>query len=270
MKYIDTRTHYSLMRGVIDFLNLTVDEMNHIFESMYYDSEREPRNWANSFLTKHPIDKPLEYIQMFHLSRRLVGTDLWVNDNLEQLLLKESPLSTFLKKYGITFKKKEDHIDILYKGEMQPLDDEFRYSGGNMYYLRSRLGYNTNQDYCVNGLAFRHHLEENYYYRALSLCPEFVQNIEALLDINGMSSDYYRNSKYYCIEYLVPLSEVIFDANYSPESDRDKTVEFLSQAIVRLYDDWWGSSFSGDQNLRLRLSDYATIKKEWFVCAEEL
>ena len=153
---------------------------------------------------------------------------------------------------------------------MQPLEDEFRYSGGNIYYLRSRLGYYKSQDYCVNGFAFRSYLEKNQYFSSLSYCPELVVNIEALLNIHGMSTDYYNNSKYYCIEYLIPLTEVIFDMGCPPETSNEKTVEFLQRAILRLYDEWIGSSFECDDNLILRLSDDACIKPEWFVKAEEL
>lgn len=159
---------------------------------------------------------------------------------------------------------------MYYKGELQPLEDEFRYGGGNIYYLRSRLGYNKSQDYCVNGFAFRSYLEKNQYFSLLSYCPELVGNIESLLDIHGMSTDYYNNSKYYCIEYLIPMTDVIFDMGYPPETVNEKTVEFLHQAILRLYDEWRGSNFECDENLILRLSDDACVKPEWFVKAEEL
>lgn len=85
-----------------------------------------------------------------------------------------------------------------------------------------------------------------------------------------MSSDYYNNSKYYCIEYLIPMSDLIFDMNYPLKTASEKTVEFLHQAILRLYDEWKGSSFVCDDNLILRLSDDACINPEWFVKAEEL
>ena len=107
-------------------------------------------------------------------------------------------------------------------------------------------------------------------FSSLSSCPELVGNIESLLGIRGMVTDYYDNSKYYCIEYLIPMSDVIFDMGNPPETDYEKTVEFLKQAILRLYDEWVGSSFICDENLILRLSDDANIKPEWFVMAEEL
>lgn len=270
MKYIDTRTQDSLKQGIMELLNLSAVEILEIFMSIYENTEKEPWKWVQDFLFDYVVDETLEYIQMFHLSRRLNGTELQENNNLSQLLLEESPLSNFFKKHNVTFEPSEGHIDMYYDGELQPLDDEFRYGEGNVYYIKSRLGHYKNQDYCVNGFVFRSYLEENHYFSALSYCPELVDNIERLLGIHGMSEDYYNSSKYYCIEYLIPMSEVIFDMENPPETNSGKTIEFLSQAILRLYYEWLGCSFISDENLILRLSDDANIKPEWFVKAEEL
>lgn len=102
---------------------------------------------------------------MYHLSRRLDGTDIHVNQNLKQLLLESSPLSMFFRKYKVTFTDNEGHIDMYYKGMIQPLHNEYLYDRGNMYYLRSRLSYNKVQDFCVNGFVFRSHLEQNSYFQ---------------------------------------------------------------------------------------------------------
>lgn len=270
MKYIDATTQNSLKQGVMKLLNISVGKMTQMFVSIYKDTEKEPWEWVRDFLSDYVINETLEYIQMFHLSRRLDGTDIKANNNLEQLLIEESPLSDFFKKHKINFKPNKGHIDLYYKGELQSLEDEFRYGGGNVYYLKSRLGYNKSQDYCVNGFAFRSYLEKNQYFSSLSYCPELVENIENLLDIHGMSADYYNNSKYFCIEYLIPMKDVIFEIGYPPETVSEKTVEFLHHAILRLYDEWRGSSFVCDDNLILRLSDAACIKPKWFVKAEEL
>ena len=270
MKYIDAKTQDSLKKGIMELLNLSPSEMIRIFISIYEDTEKEPWKWIRDFISDCILNESLKYIQMFHLSRRLNGTDLKVNNNLRQLLLEESSISEFFKKHKVTFESKDGHIDLYYKGELQPLDDEFRYDGGNIYYLKSRLGYNKNQDYCVNGFAFRAYLEKSQYYSLLYSCPEIVGNVERLLGINGMSNDYYNNSKYYCLEYLIPMSEVIFDMDYPPKTDYEKTKEFLIQAMLRLYDEWLGSSFECDENLILRLSDDAMINPDWYVAAEEI
>lgn len=224
MKYIDTKTQTSLKHGVMDFLNLTECEMEQIFESIYYDTEKEPWEWVQDFLTNYISDEKLEYLQMFHLSRRLDGTDIKINNNLQKLLIEETPISKFLKKYNITFKKGDNHIDIFLDNKLQVLDDEYGNGRGNVYYLRWRLGYNEEQDYCVNGFAFRSYLEKNDYFRRLSRCPELIDNLERIMGINGMCEDYYDNSKYYCIEYLIPIKDIIFDINNPPITEDDKTV----------------------------------------------
>lgn len=101
-------------------------------------------------------------------------------------------------------------------------------------------------------------------------CPELVSNIKWLLDIKGMIADYYFNSKYYCIEYSIPMENAIFDMGYPTETVCDKTKEFISQAILRLYDEWTGSIFVCDKNLILRLEDDVFINPDWFVKAEQL
>ena len=42
MNYIDTRTQDTIKQGVMKFLNLTVAEMKQIFETIYFDSQKEP------------------------------------------------------------------------------------------------------------------------------------------------------------------------------------------------------------------------------------
>lgn len=268
MDYINTITEDFLMQDVSQFLNLSVVELFRLFETIYAKSEKDPETFIENFLANRKMDKTLEHIQMFHLSRRLNGTDLHDNNNLEQLLLNESPLSLFLKKYGITFSKVENHIGLYYKDIFQPLDDESKYENGNIWYVRGRLGYDQDFDYCVNGFAFRERLERNYYFSALSNGPEFVQNIACLFNIEKMLTDYCNNSQYYCAEYIIPLSDVIFDLNVPPETNKDKTVELIKQSLVKLYDSW--RRCDSFENLVLRLSDHATIKPEWFIRAEKI
>lgn len=268
MDYINTITKDFLMQDVSQFLNLSIVELFRLFETIYAESEKEPETFIENFLANRKIDKTLKRIQMFHLSRRLNGTDLHDNNNLEQLLLNESPLSLFLRKYGVTFAKVENHIGLYYKGVFQPLDDESKYENGNIWYIRGRLGYDQNFDYCVNGFAFREQLEKNDYFSALSKGPELVQNIACLFNIEEMLTDYCNNSQYYCAGYIIPLSEVVFDLPIPPKTNKDKTVGLIKQSLVRLYDSWRKCDSFG--NLVLRLSDSAMIKPEWFICSEKI
>lgn len=135
MNHIDARTQASLKSGVMELLNLSEEEMVQIFTTIHKDGWNDPLTWAREYLSDCIVDERLDYIQMFHLSRRLNGTDLKAGSNLKELLLEESPLSNFFRGYGVTFRPNEDHIDLYYNGELQPLDDEFRYENGNIYYL---------------------------------------------------------------------------------------------------------------------------------------
>ncbi len=271
MKYLDARTSESLWESVKSFLQFTDEEMQNLLESIDCDESKYPCDWIEDFLSDYIVDETFEEIQMFHLTRRLNGSDLKENYNLKQLLLTETPLSDFFKRHKVTFKETDEHIDMYLNGKLQPLDSEFRYQHGNIYYLKSRLGYNHIQDFCVNGFAFRSLLEKDNYFSLLSRCPELVENIERLLEIEGMSEDYKNNSKYYCIEYLIPMSEAIFDVNNPPESEHDKTVYLMSSAIERLYWNWKNPKYqSNSNNIILRLPDDESMRPEWFVKAEEI
>ena len=92
MIYIDTRSRLSLKQGVADFLKLTDDELEQIFETIDC-VEEDPYDWVKAYLEDYCIDELLKCIQMFHLSRRLNGTDLRVNNNIEQLLLCKTPVN---------------------------------------------------------------------------------------------------------------------------------------------------------------------------------
>ncbi|MCJ0597974.1 hypothetical protein MMJ46_12045, partial [Enterococcus cecorum] len=133
MKYIDAVNHESLEKGIMKLLNVTRKELNSIYNSIYYDIEKDPWQWIEDFIEDCVVDESLEYIQMYHLSRRLNGSDLRSNNNLDQLLLEETPISEFFKKYGVVFVKGNGHIDMYFNGKLQLLDDKLRYSNGNIY-----------------------------------------------------------------------------------------------------------------------------------------
>ncbi len=61
-------------------------------------------------------------------------------------------------------------------------------------------------------------MDKNSYFASLLWCPELVDNIERLLNIQEMRDDYYNNSKYYCIEYLIPMKAMAEVMGVSYES----------------------------------------------------
>lgn len=69
------------------------------------------------------VTTELELIQMFHLSRRLNNSNLFENDNLKNLLLKESVISDFFKQYDISFVENNNNINLLYKNVVVNISD---------------------------------------------------------------------------------------------------------------------------------------------------
>lgn len=65
MKYIDARTQDGLKQGVMEYLNLSTGGLIQLFVSVYEDTEREPWECVEDFLSEHIVDEKLEYIQMF-------------------------------------------------------------------------------------------------------------------------------------------------------------------------------------------------------------
>lgn len=268
MQYINTKCDRSLKHDILKFLNISCSELNNFFEHIKNDSVNLDTYICN-FISDFDILDSLEYIKMFHLSRRLNDADLTKCDNLISLLLEDSPLSRFFKEYSITFKLNTNHIDLYHNGNLKTPDINCKCTGANIFRLMNRLGQSGHSDYCVNGFAFRQDLEENFYFGALNTCPELVSDISAFLEINKMICEYNARSKFYCIEYLIPISNIIFDNNSSLNTNHEKIQLFLEHALFRLYHKYAGINSTGD-NVIIRLSDHACINPKWFVHAETL
>lgn len=198
---------------------------------------------------------------MFHLSRRLNNSNLFENDNLKNLLLKESVISDFFKQYDISFVENNNNINLLYKNVVVNISDvKHEDYNGN-------IEFRFETDYCINGFAFREGLEKNCYYSTLSRGPEILYEIYKLLNIDNMIDDYINNSNYYCFEYLIPISNVIFDGYDSCITNLDKTKFFLKEVLKYLYYEMLGHK---SDYLILRLPDNENLKREWYKGSEKL
>lgn len=56
MKYIDARTQDGLKQGVMEYLNLSTGGLIQLFVSVYEDTEREPWECVEDFLSEHIVD----------------------------------------------------------------------------------------------------------------------------------------------------------------------------------------------------------------------
>ena len=178
---IDTRTKESMIASLASYLDITEDELFQYID--YAANKAQPDSWAFnndifeeellSFFSNLQPEKQIDEIYVYHLTRRLNDSiEDKSSDNLKSLLLKESPISSFLRQYGITFIEKDGHPVIVFNDNEISLEDTFE---SDVCYLRRRLGYNTGrEDYCFNGFALRDLLMKNSYTRQLFDGPEFL------------------------------------------------------------------------------------------------
>lgn len=214
-------------------------------------------------------EEQIDEIYVYHLTRRLNGSiEDKSSDNLKSLLLKESPISTFLRQYGITFIEKDSHPVIVYNDKEIFLEDTFE---SDVCYLRSRLGYNSGrEDYCFNGFALRDQLMKNSYTRQLYGCPEFLDVLSRYLSINGLKEKYFENSKYYCFTYKMTIDEIMFDNRDDLEND-EKVDYLLVQIAMRIMSYMENSKYQYDHdNPIIRIADDASVSESKIDNIEEI
>lgn len=264
---IDTHNKETIQKSICEYFKITESELYCLFDKFYYSST-ELEQAIEEYVSAH-YSEPLEAVQFFHLSRRLNGSNLKAGNNLYDLLLNKSPISDFLAQYGITFAKEHDHLQLYRNGKLEELRDSFH---GNVSYLKWRMGYiSGDEDYCFNGFALKDRLQYNTcYYNQLGFCPEFIGQLAQTINKESMIWDYRENSKYYCLEYLLPLDKIIIDGKEYRESQYGKSKELLMAFILRLYNYWFNPKYSSDgDNVILRLNDNDTMDEQYFVRAEE-
>lgn len=223
----------------------------------------------DSFIAEKATEYPDE-ILLFHLARRLYGTeDETEGKNLADLLLTENPFSSFLKGYDIEFFKGEQHIEVVYKGIVVDWDKCWH---GNSSYMKSRLGYfKGHEDFCFNGFAMKDLLYRNNYARQLSEVPEFLSQLTECLQCKNVSLKYMDSSEYFCYEYKLPISIVMFD-DHDKYSDPLKQRYLLRCVLQRLYQYQTSNlryMFDHDNPI-LRLADDYTIPSKYYVGREKI
>lgn len=267
--HIDTHTKETMEKSICDYLNIELEELIELFNKApykygYLDKDRFIEIIDN-FLNKHIPKIQINEILFFHLSRRLiVSSNDYIGYNLEDLLTTNNAMSTFLKKHQIEFIKEKENIALFYKKKKIEIDKESNES----LYLKIRLGYNKQKDYCFNGFAFKDILYKNTYTRNLLEGPEFIQKLSKFLKYNDLCQDYIKNSKYFCYEYCVPIEQVLFDDNENM-SIQQKQIYLLEQIILRLYNYSINCIFD-DDNPILRLQDNDIMQTHFFIDKEEI
>lgn len=238
---IDTTSREGMESSLAHLMDVSVPELYQYIEAAA-DSAVEGQWCFNQDL----FDKAMEdfysdmieqelpdEILLFHLSRRLKGSENEISYNLQELLTSNNSFSEFLNAHQITFRKGAgNRIILCYRDRQISLENTM---STDVCYLRSRLGYNSGrEDFCFNGFAFRDLLMKNQYTRQLQDCPEILERLESYLRIKGLAKEYAEKIEYYCFMYRFPIGCVIFDGK-DDLTVEEKQLHLLNQVAYRLY-----------------------------------
>lgn len=269
--HIDTHSREGMEKSICDLFQmhpLELYEQLILLDRSSID-DGDYINKLDVFISERITSYPDE-ILLFHLARRLHETECEKEGrNLADLLLSENPLSAFLKEYGIEFSKGSQHIDVIYKGKTVDWDNCWK---GNSSYMKLRLGYfKGREDFCFNGFAMKDLLYKNSYAMNLSGVPEFLGQLIECLQCESVGHKYMENSEYFCYEYKLPISIVVFD-DYEHYSITSKQRYLLRCVLQRLYQYKISNpKFMYDHdNPILRLADDYTIPSKYYVGKEKI
>ena len=275
--YLDTHSKEGMTNSVCKILGVSYNQIKELFNYSAFLSQTKSyfdkgifNDELNKFILKHQIKENVDYILFFHLTRRLNNSSMdFSGKNLKELLLTDNEISSFLKNHNVEFKFNGEYIDIYYNKKLIQLKEGLE---SNIPYLKSRLGhFKYRKDYCFNGFAFKDLLYRNDYAKNLFYGPEFITVIWDFLNCPTIKIDYFKNSKYFCYEYLVPIKNVYFDEVDSLNTSK-KAQYLINKILNRLFDyeDLYIDNISDYQNPGLRLNDDVSMNEKYFVSKEEI
>ena len=270
--FIDTRSHESMENDCVSILGITVEELyfqlvkadQFAFEPPYSYNLNKFFDCADNLLP-NGLAYPDEVV-FYHLTRRLNVANVDESFNLHKLLLGTNSISDYLSSKGISFCETENGLDMIRFGKRCPLEDE-RLPG--VKYLKVRLGYYENTDYCVNGFALKDFICGNGYARILFNAPEIIVNISQYFQDPSIVEDFKNNSRYYCFAYRVPISAFEFVGEKKTNKEKAKLLMlYIFKRLLVLH--------QGDENDRdednpiLFLKEELCLQPDRFLGKEEI
>ena len=274
--FINTRSYCEMEKCFCENLKTTVKELESIFYEANLMSKRDGYTDATvvdelftDFVSERLSNVQINSVLFFHLARRLnnYSDDEGVL-NLKELLTTENSLKKFLHKNKIHFRNEKGGIEIYHNDSHIQLQDTYSF---DVNYLKWRLGHTDRVDYCINGFTMFDMLHKNDYARSLWFGPEFIQRLADYLNFSQLIDEYIENSKFFCYEYCIPISEVIFDG-------REQLTEFEKKSYLmvgimkRLYEYFIKNInyMDDDENLIIRLSDNVNLSNSQLVSKIEM
>lgn len=275
--FINTHSRKSMENSMCQIFQMAPEELKAEMEAIGsivvgHNNHASHENYIsklNSFIAQHVANFPDE-IQLFHLTRRLYGTEDEIEGrNLADLLLSDNSFSSFFKCHDIEFIEGDQHIDVIYRGktvDLEKIDDSYATS-----MVKRRLGYDkVVKDFCFNGFAMKKTIFDGPY-RELISGPEFLLRLTECLRCQDIAQEFRKNSDCYYYEYLLPLADVIFDGydKYSYESKQLYLTRLVLQDLYQSQTTSFGNSCYGYE-LILRLPDDYTVPAEYYIGREKI
>lgn len=266
---LNTASYQSILDSLCTELELDEQVILDIIDSGYYMFQQDHQILYIDDLyecyfniVKKKFKGNIDKVPFYSISRRLNDTD---NDGLSllELLTEENSFSNFLKEYGLTFKYNKE-IEMYINGNKVDILDEDKYKS----YLKYRFSY----DYSFKGYAFGDQLMNNDILERVKYGPEFFGYLYEYIDNDDEIIDnYYKQSKLYKFEYLVPIEEIHFE-NYEELTNEEKQYHILAMMMLRLYFYKYDNDFvkTDEMNPLMVVIDHKSLSSKYLVNKTEL
>ncbi len=264
--YINTGSKEDIEKSLCQALNINKKRLYELIEECYNLFQKdhqvlvldEQYDFFDEFVKENQIEK-IDQVMFVHLSRRLKDAQDNNGYNFVDTLTKETSLSNFMKKYGVSFKY-DDYIKMFVDGkeiEIDNEDDSYSY-----YYLKNRFGYLYN-DFNFKGYMFGDNLVNSEIYQIHAEGPEFFGYLFLFTD-DKMIDDFYNESKYYQYEYLVPLDMIYFE-DYDDLSNSEKQRHIIVSCLQRLYNYKYDPLMNDTENKVIGILDQQSLSAKYLI-----
>lgn len=262
--YINTVSYQEMISSICDALKISDNDINILFESCYNKYQKDCPvfildNQYNYFMeyVKEHLSINIDKVLFFHLARRLNNDTDNNGYNLVDTLIKDTSLSRFMMKYGLTFKY-NDHIEMYKNGKKINLDSLDNY-------LKYRFNYN---DFSIKGHIFGDVLEENSDYEIAQSGPEFLGYLFTFIE-DDLVDDFINNSKFYKFVYLVPIEMIEFE-NYEELDNDNKKYHLVVKTLQRLYAYKYDPLDLVNSNHIIGIKNNQTLKSQYLIFKKEI
>ncbi len=267
--YINTRSYLDMIESVCEVLNINNNQLDDLLEECYQRFQvnhpvfilDDQYHYFLDYVKEHLVID-IDKILFVHLARRLNMDSDNNGYNLVDVLVKDTALSNFLNRYGLTFKY-DQYVRMFKDNTEIDLSDDNEICS----HLRYRFGYIIN-DFSIKGYVFMDALKNNDSYELIQWGPGFFEYIYPFVD-DDLIDDFIENSKLYKFEYLVPIDNIWFE-NYEELSYKEKQYHLIVKVLQRLYIHKYEKNVFDDDNPVIGIKDNISLRDDLLVSKIEM